>query len=237
MPDSEPLSRSGASPPAPSHAVDAPEPDAEPPTTGASGGLRGGRAGLAGNILAAIIFAVAISALVWFFARPGEAATSQAVTLTAGASGPAPRVGNQAPDFRGVGLDGTPLQLSELRGHPVWLSFGATWCPPCRAEAPDIQAAYEQYKDSGLVILAVDVGEDPGTVRSYVEHTGLTYRFVADQATEIAAQYRIAGLPTHFFIDADGLVRDMRIGSLGRKTIDEKIAIILPPSPTAKEQP
>jgi cytochrome c biogenesis protein CcmG/thiol:disulfide interchange protein DsbE len=229
MPDSQPRARVETSPPLLRSETDTSRADTERAKSETSAGPCGGRAGLARNIFTAIALAIAISAMVWFFARPSGPPASQSVTLTAGASGPAPRVGKEAPDFSGVDLDGNPLELSQLRGHPVWLAFGATWCPPCRAEAPDLEAAYEQYKDSGLIIVAVDVGEDADTIRNYVARTGLTYPFAADSATEIAAQYRVTGLPTHFFVDANGLLRDMRIGSVGKKTIDEKIATILPP--------
>jgi peroxiredoxin len=174
---------------------------------------------------------MAVAGLVWYFGQSSEAVTSQSVSLTAAASGPAPRIGRPAPDFHAVALDGSTIDLSQLRGRAVWLTFWATWCPPCRAEAPDIQAAHEQYSGSGLVILAVDVGEDLDTVRRYVERTGLTFTVAGDPSTEIAAMYRVGGLPTHFFIDVDGIVRDIRLGSMGRKTIEQEIAAILPPGP------
>jgi len=179
------------------------------------------------NVVTSIIVGVIIAALVWYLDGQGSTVTSQSLTLTAEASGPAPRVGKPAPDFRLVGLDGKPIQLSELRGHPVWLSFWATWCPPCRAENPDIQALYEANKDSGLVVLAVNIGEESSTVRGYAERTGLTFSIALDQTTEVAAMYRIVGIPTHYFIDADGVVRDWRIGSMSRKTMDRKVQGIL----------
>jgi thiol-disulfide isomerase/thioredoxin len=69
----------------------------------------------------------------------GGAVTS--VTLTGAATGDAPTVGKAAPDFLTMTTDGKPLRLSDLKGKPVWLTFGASWCQPCRAENPDIQAA------------------------------------------------------------------------------------------------
>ncbi len=179
------------------------------------------------NIVTTVVVGAMIAGLVWYFDRQGSVITSQSLTLTAQASGPAPRVGKPAPDFRLMGLDGNPIQLSELRGHPVWLSFWATWCPPCRAENPDVQAVYEANRDNGLVVLAVDIGEDPGTVRGYAERTGLGFSIALDQATEVAAMYRIVGIPTHYFIDADGVVRDWRIGSMSRKTMERKVGSIL----------
>jgi peroxiredoxin len=179
------------------------------------------------NVVTSIIVGAMIAGLVWYFDGQGSPVTSQSLTLTAAASGPAPRVGKPAPDFRLVGLDGQPVQLSELRGHPVWLSFWATWCPPCRAENPDIQAVYQANKENGLVVLAVNIGEETSTVRGYADRTGLTFSIVLDQATEVAAMYRIVGIPTHYFIDAEGVVRDWRIGSMSRTTMDRKVRSIL----------
>ncbi len=189
------------------------------------------RESLPRNILSAVVLAATIIGLVWFLDRSGGAATSQAIGLTATASGPAPRIGKEAPDFHVVDLEGMPVRLSDFRGHPVWLSFWATWCPPCRAESPDIEAAYQQYGDGGLVVLAIDIGEDRSTVRNYVTRAGLTFNVALDPTEEVAATYRIAGAPTHYFIDANGILRDSQIGNLGKKTMEKKLATILSPPP------
>jgi len=182
----------------------------------------------AGNVLAFLVAAAVIGGLVWFFDRPAGGEQSQSVTLTARPTGPGPRVGKPAPDFQVAGLDGEQLQLSGFRGRPVWINFWATWCPPCRAESPDIQAAHEQYEDAGLVVLAIDIGEDPDTVREYLERAGLTFTVGLDETTEIAALYRIAGIPSHYFIDGDGVLRDWKIGSMGKKEMDRKLKALLP---------
>jgi len=181
------------------------------------------------NILATIAVGIAIVSLIWFFDRPGAAGSSQVITLTAAASGPAPRVGEPVPDFRIRLLDGEYLQLSDLRGQPVWINFWATWCPPCRAETPDIQEVYEKYKDDGLVVIAVSIGEDPCTVRAYQERTGTTFPMGVDGDTSIAAMYRIVGIPTHFFVDGDGILREWRIGAMSKKTMDKKVDEIMNP--------
>jgi len=180
------------------------------------------------NILATIVVGLIIAGLVWFFDRPGGGfGASRSVTVTAAATGPAPRAGREAPDFRVRALDGTFLQLSDFRGRPVWINFWATWCPPCRAEMPDIQEVYEENVDRGLVIIALSIGERAGTVRDYVERTGLTFAIGLDQDTAAAARYRIVGIPTHFFVDRDGVLRDWRIGSMSKKTMEQKVDEIM----------
>lgn len=181
------------------------------------------------NVLTALILAAVAGGVVWFVARPRSAGgASQSVSVTARASGPAPHVGSPAPDFTAIGLDGSSINLAAYRGHPVWITFWATWCPPCRAESPDIEAAYVRYQGQGLVVLAVNVGEDPGTVRDYVQRLGLTFPVVGDPTTDVAALYRVNGLPTHFFVDASGVLRDSRMGEMTPASIQQELARIIP---------
>lgn len=162
------------------------------------------------GVTAAIIFAVA-------YLANQPAATSggvTSVTLTGAAAGEAPTVGKTAPDFAATTVDGDPIKLSDLRGRPVWLTFGASWCQPCRAENPDIQATYDKFTAKGVVVLAIFISEDGATVKDYATRVGLTYPKVADPNTKIASQYRILGIPSHFFIDRSGVLRQIKIGSL-----------------------
>jgi peroxiredoxin len=136
------------------------------------------------------------------------------VTLSGAATGDPPTVGKPAPDFAATTVDGKAVRLSDFKGQPVWLTFGASWCQPCRAENPDIKATYEKYKDSGLVVLAIFISEDSAAVTDYADRIGLSYLKVADPNTKIASQYRILGIPSHYFIDSSGVLRQMKIGSL-----------------------
>lgn len=178
------------------------------------------------NIIATVAVGIIIAGLVWFFDSPGSG-LSESVNLTASASGPAPRVGEPAPDFEVQGLDGESIRLSDFRGRPVWINFWATWCPPCRAETPDIQEVYEERQSEGLVIIALSIGEDADTVRGYVERTGTTFTMGLDRDTAVSANYRIVGIPTHFFVDRNGVLQDYRIGSMSKKTMDKKVDAIL----------
>lgn len=193
------------------------------------------RPGALRNIVATIAVGLVIVGLVLFFDRPGGAGSSEAISLTAGASGPAPRIGEPAPEFEVLGLDGETFRLSDFRGQPVWINFWATWCPPCRSEmTPDMQAVYEANQEEGLVVIGLSIAESADTVRDYVERVGVTYTIGLDQDTAIAATYRIVGIPTHFFIDRDGIVRELRIGSMSRGTMEKKVEAIM--SPTAAEE-
>ena len=178
------------------------------------------------NIVGTLAVAALIIGVVWFLDRPGSP-TSQAITLTASAAGPAPRIDQPAPEFDLKTLDGKTVSLSDYRGQPVWINFWASWCPPCRAENPDIEEMYRKYQGEGLVILAPAIGEDSNTVAGYVKRTNLTFTVGVDETTQLAANYRIVGIPTHFFIDRDGVLRVWRIGSMSTKTMEKNIQEIM----------
>jgi peroxiredoxin len=158
----------------------------------------------------------AIIAAVAFLANQPTATADgfTSVTLSGGARGEPPTVGKAAPDLLATTVDGKTVRLSDFKGNPVWLTFGASWCQACRAENPDIQAMSEEFTDSDLVVLAIFISEDASAVRDYADRVGLTYRKVADPDTRIASDYRIMGIPSHYFIDRSGVLRVLRIGSL-----------------------
>lgn len=156
--------------------------------------------------------------------KPNDDVT--AVELTGARSGQAPQVGKPAQDFSATTIDGRQVSLSGYRGQAVWLTFGSTWCSDCRAEAPDIQGAYEKAKANGVVVLAVYISEDAGTVRDYTNRVGLNYIHVSDRDTQISSAYRILGIPAHYFIDRSGILRRIKMGVLDRETMDSALAEI-----------
>jgi cytochrome c biogenesis protein CcmG, thiol:disulfide interchange protein DsbE len=146
-------------------------------------------------------------------------------------------IGQRAPELVGAGdngqqirltdLDGHPLSIASLKGHPLWINFWATWCPPCQKETPDLRAAYEAHRAEGLILIGIDVQEQEGGVRDYVTKYGLTYTIGMDITGAIFRTYRVFGLPTHYFIDRDGIVRDRVFGPLDRAGIEKKLAEIM----------
>lgn len=157
--------------------------------------------------------------------EPGSSGGVSAVELTS-TEGVAPEEGQPAPDFTTFALDGSDVILSEMQGKPVWLVFGATWCANCRAETPDIQTVQEAYGDD-VEIVAVYVGETISTVGDYADRLGLTYRQVADSYTDIGSAYRVLGLPTHVFVDADGVVSAIDVGTVTEQAAAERLDAML----------
>jgi peroxiredoxin len=129
-------------------------------------------------------------------------------------SSPSPREGFLAPDFTLDTLDGNKVTLSELRGKIVVVNLWATWCLPCRAETPALEKSYEQYKDSGVVVLGVDLTSQDlvSDVKSFVQEFKLTYPILLDQAGNVGYLYQLKGIPTTFFINREGIIRTVAVG-------------------------
>ena len=131
-------------------------------------------------------------------------------------------LGHEVKDFELPSLDGELIQLSQLRGKPVILNFGATWCQPCRDEAPVMQKLHQEYP--GLVVLMVDIDEEPDVVGDFAESLGLTYPIVVDKGAEVAKDFGFVVIPTIYFIDADGIVQ----GILNSGSPENEIRSYLP---------
>ena len=174
-----------------------------------------------------VIVGIALTGVAVAVEQPWAADGYVDVTLTGDVSGVAPAAGLTAPDFKTTTIDGTPVSLSDYAGKPVWLTFGASWCADCRGEAPDLEATYEKYRAQGLVVLAVSIEEDAQAVRDYSDRVGLTYPQIADPSTTIASRYRILGIPTHYFIAPDGLIKEVRLGGLPPAEMERLVGGIL----------
>jgi cytochrome c biogenesis protein CcmG/thiol:disulfide interchange protein DsbE len=125
---------------------------------------------------------------------------------------PAPQVGFAAPDFTLETQDGGTISLADLRGQVVLVNFWATWCPPCRAEMPDIQQVYDRYREQGFTVLAVNQQEGGAQVAPFVDQMGLTFPILMDRDGSVSARYRVNGLPSTFFVDRAGIVQNVTLG-------------------------
>ncbi len=133
-------------------------------------------------------------------------------------------VGTAAPDFELESLDGQSIRLSQFRGQPVLLSFGASWCPDCRKEAPLLQELHESHPD--LAILLIDSRESPETVGNFAARFGITHPVLLDADGSISDRYQIVAIPTELFIDAEGTIRAKIIETVTSKLLAEKLPLI-----------
>ena len=137
-----------------------------------------------------------------------------------------PAPGRPAPDFHLPDLDGQTVSLGELQGRPVMVNFWATWCGPCRMEMPYIEEVFNdpEWKEAGLVILAVNLGESAEVAGQFMDDNGLTFPVLLDTKTEVAKLYNVSAIPTTYFVDKNGIIKDVKIGTFRNKAeIDWKL--------------
>lgn len=178
------------------------------------------RAGIAGWVIAAILFVIAGAI---FVTSLQQTAT---VPLTGDRISGSARVGSPAPEVELVALDGKHLTFAAYRGKPVWVNFFATWCPPCKDELPEIERRYQRLHGRGLVVLGVDQQEAPRLIKPFIARFGLRYPVVVDDG-QGAITYDLIALPTSVFIDRDGVVRFIQIGEMSPLLMDTALAKIL----------
>jgi len=136
---------------------------------------------------------------------------------------PTPLLAKPAPDFSLTLFDGTVLRLEELRGKVVFLNFWASWCPPCRAEARMLEAAWRGHKDRGVVFLGINIQDKEDAARKFLEEFGVTYPNGMDPGSKIAIDYGVWGLPETFIIDREGRITYKHVGALGVDTVIAKL--------------
>ena len=149
----------------------------------------------------------------------------------ADSSAPANGQGKPAPDFALQDISGKAVRLRDLRGQVVLINLWATWCPPCRAEMPDLAAVYNTYKSEGFVILGVDDQERKETVTDFISHNPRPYPVLLDVDSRVARAYGADYLPASFLIDRRGVLRVTMPGQSNRAKLEVAIKPLLAEKP------
>ncbi len=134
------------------------------------------------------------------------------------------KVGDAAPDFELQTLDGRTLHLTDFKGKPVLLTFGATWCPDCRIEAPLVEEVHKANPD--LVVLLVDIKEDKEVVGQFAEQFELTHPILLDRDGSVSTLYQVFAIPTELFVDANGIIQAKIIEKVTPELLTENLSLI-----------
>lgn len=138
-----------------------------------------------------------------------------------------PTPGKAVPDFTAPLLEGDgKLSMSDLEGKPVVVNFWASWCGPCKDEAPLLQAAYEEYGDR-VAFLGVDIRDAMSDALEFVDTYGLTYPSVRDEEMRVYADYGLTGQPETFFVDAEGVLVKHVPGPVDEQTLYQALDVLV----------
>ena len=175
-----------------------------------------------GTVVVLLVTTALILGGLWLVKGRGSSSTGGGPVAADDAGSPstaaaAPKVGEPAADFTATDIEGAKVSLADLRGRPVWLVFGATWCRDCRSETVDVEAV-QQALGNKATIVAIYVGDDQTAVQGYADRLGLTYTHVADPDSALGDTYRVMGVPTHHFIAPDGTTAEIKVGPLTKST-------------------
>lgn len=132
-----------------------------------------------------------------------------------------------APEIAVQDLQGNPVSLAALRGKVVLVNNWATWCPPCKAEMPVLQAYYDDYKDQDFLIVAIDSGDTQDDVAQYVNKNGLSFPVWIDPGETALRAFRETALPSSYVVDAQGQVRLYWTGVVSREMLDKWLTPLL----------
>ncbi len=137
----------------------------------------------------------------------------------------APRIGALAPNIELTTNSGKKMSLGDaLKTNKVVLvNFWASWCPPCRAEMPDIEATYSRFRNQGFTVIGVNMQESSDQVSQYAKDGGYDFPLLLDSDAVAANQYHVSSLPSSYFVGADGIIKMVNYGALTQASLEDKL--------------
>lgn len=142
------------------------------------------------------------------------------------------RLQKPAPEFTLSTIDGEDISLSQYQGQPIVINFWASWCPPCRQEAPGLERVWQANKDKGVMFLGVDIQDTEKNTRAYIREFDVTYPNGIDSDGRVTVDYGVVGIPVTFFVNKQGIVERRWVGAIRERQlvawIDELVAGVAP---------
>lgn len=135
-----------------------------------------------------------------------------------------PLIGRPAPIIGLVGLDGEDVASSDWAGRIYVVNFWASWCLPCRKEAPHLQAFWERHRDEGVMLIGIAFEDEQAKAQEFRDELGLTYPQAMDPTGRAADDFGVVGLPETYVVDQHGVVKAKLVGAVGPTTLDEVLA-------------
>ena len=166
--------------------------------------------------VAIVLIVVGVGSLLWM---GQQSATS--------ASQPTTPTGATAPDFALLSPEGREISLSDYAGQVILINWWATWCPPCKAEMPAINAFYEAHQADGFVVLAVNSQEGASTVKDFIQHNGFTFPILLDSQGQVMDRYHVRALPTSFIIDRHRVIQHIQTGEISPQQLEAIVEPLL----------
>ncbi len=137
------------------------------------------------------------------------------------------RVDKPALDFRLSSQNGAEFLLSEHLGNPIVINFWASWCQPCRVEAPVLERTWRRYRDQNLVLVGVNIQDDQRPASAFIREFGITYPNGPDVDGIITIDYGVIGLPVTFFVNRNGTVERRWVGAIDEATAEAWVAELI----------
>jgi cytochrome c biogenesis protein CcmG/thiol:disulfide interchange protein DsbE len=171
-----------------------------------------------GLTIAALVVVGFLGLLVWGMLNKQPITGLSGVTM----------VNRAAPGFTLTTFNGNTISLQDLRGKPVVINFWASWCPPCRIEAPLLERTWRAYKDQGLIFIGVNIQDREVDALNYLREFDITYPNGPDPIGEISIDFGVSGLPVTFFISGKGEVVRRWVGAIEKSVLISAIEEIMP---------
>jgi len=134
-----------------------------------------------------------------------------------------PLVGKKAPDIEIESFDGNKIQLSDFDDKIILLNFWASWCMPCKQEAPELDSSWNKYRNSDVVFIGINILDEESNAKRYLDQYKPEYLNGYDRQGNVALDYGVSGVPETYFISKGGIIVDKYIGPLSEQLIDKYI--------------